>query len=150
MRLPRGVTGFGDGDGPAPDFADFLAACHAAARRLGGKVVRAESCAGQVTPNFHRVSLALRDTAVEVVCNSRYPLVAAVHPAEVGDAGLTFLDVPGLADALAECGFEVLPASELNAPVRDEDLSALSWAERKQAAYWGPRTLGEWVFNFWD
>jgi hypothetical protein len=152
MRLPRGVTGFGRVEAGAapPDFAAFKPACHDAARRLRGTVLRTDSRDGRPTPNFHRVALSLPGGPAEVICNARYPLAAAIRPLEAGSTESTFLDVPGLAEALAEHGFEVVPVADLNAPVRDEHLAGLASAERQQARYWEPRTVGEVVFNFWD
>src|SRR4051794_16821472 len=108
MHLPRGVTGFGHVEPGVvpPAFAAFKAACNEAARRLNGAVLRAESCEGRVTPNFHRVSLSLPGGVVEVICNARYPLAAAVELLEGGNIMPTFLDMPGLADVMAEFGFE--------------------------------------------
>jgi hypothetical protein len=152
MRLPRGVTGFGHVEPGAtpPDFAAFTAACHEAARRLKGAVLRADTCAGRVAPNFHRVRLSTREQVIEIICNARYPLAAAVLPLDDGNSTLTFIDVPGLAEALAGCGLEVVPAADLNAPVTAEQLAGLASAEQHQAKYWEPGTVGRVLFNFWD
>jgi hypothetical protein len=152
MRLPRGVTGFGRVETGAmpPDFAAFKAACHEVARRLKGTVVWADSCDGRPTPNFHRVALSLPGGPVEVICNARYPLAAVIRPLEEGSTELTFIDVPGLTEVLAANRLEVVPAADLNKPVEDEHLAELDRAERQQARYWDPGTVGEVMFNCWD
>ncbi|MGK5550155.1 hypothetical protein ACSNOI_00940 [Actinomadura kijaniata] len=133
---------------------EFRRACYTAARRTGGKVVEFRLATG-ATPNFHQGLIAYLDHTVAVVCARDLAILAIAMPRIIDFADgirewgpLTFVDVPALADALAELpGFRVLTSSELNGP-----FDAASWPHvlPDDIAYWKPDTLGEALFNYWD
>jgi hypothetical protein len=150
MILPRGVTGFVDEPLPSVDFRAFKAVCHEVARRLGGTVVKAESCKGEVTPNFHTALMNLPARSVEVICNQWFPLVACIAPFD-GNWELSYLDVPGMANFIEETGtFKMQSRAEMEARVEPAVVSNLAENEITQMRYWRPRRVGDVVFNFWD
>ncbi|MFI6296612.1 hypothetical protein ACIBEJ_33830 [Nonomuraea sp. NPDC050790] len=133
---------------------EFKRACITSARLTEGRLIEFR-LADDVTPNFHQGLVAYHDHTVAVVCPRDLAVLAVSKPRTIAfvdgarESGpLIFVDVPALAAALAEQpGFEVLAASELNGP-----LDAASWPGVSAAdiTYWGPVTLGEALFNYWD
>jgi hypothetical protein len=149
MILPPGITGFASLSGT--DFGQFKTACYVAARQLGGCVVSCQGYEGGVPRNFNRVTIKVGEETVDILCNCEYPMVAASRLQDDGSTQITFMDVPGLAEAMRGVGpFRVLSAEELASPVNAETLQDLDPAEIEQVKYWKPRTVGEVVFNFWD
>jgi hypothetical protein len=149
MKLPAGATGF---DIPAAGHAEvraFTAACHHAARAIGGVVTRVTP-AGP-TPNFHTIEISHGKQRVAVLRHAALSLAAFTDPRGQGDMTLTFVDHSDLAAAITDVfNIQFLTAGQLNAPLSRADLDDLSPAEHKQIAYWQPNTVGDVLFNFWD
>jgi hypothetical protein len=144
--LRRGITGF---DAPSDvDFTRFKRAVYAAAQSTGASVIAATPTTG-VTPNFHQTLIRFRDCELAVICNRTFPVVAFVeHPVDM--AGVQPVEVPELVENFSNSGFEVASACELLRPIGPDDLQILTEAERNQAKYWKPQTVGQIVFNWWD
>ena len=105
------------------DLKAFRRACHEAARRTGGELTEFR-IGDEPTPNFHQGIVAYADHAVAVAGVRDAPLLAIAVPRIIEltpsrESGpLTFIDVPGLAEALADApGFQLLTATELNGPI---------------------------------
>jgi len=148
-RLPRGVTGFdGSGKGPPPEVAahEFKAACQAAARAWGGTVC---SFQGSAYPfNYHGAVLEREGTRLSVLCNTHYPLVAFMDPA---DPAPRYVDAPELHRFFREqTEFTPLDTEFLRANPTREHLRDLGPTELQQIDYWRPENLGEIIFNGWD
>lgn len=151
LILPKGITGFAPDDSPytpATSFRAFKTVCHAAARRLYGRVISVTSCEGQVTPNFHVAELHLRSGVYFVLCNAYHPWLAAVAQRPTWMEG-PFLDSAELQGA-AWSGFRFLVPEQLEEPPTLEALRALGPDELAQFLYWKPERLGDVLFNFWD
>jgi len=151
--LPRGITGFLDSGAPIPtrsDFAAFLQLGHAAAQAVGCDVSGGLDRTHVVTPNFHAVTFAQRELVSVLICNTRYPFVAAVEHLS-GTCRLEFRVIPETIAGLAEqSGFRVLSKSVLELPPDDQAISALAAAEVEQIQYWRPKRIGDIIYNFWD
>jgi hypothetical protein len=135
------------------DLKAFRHACHEAARRTGG-TLREFRISSEPTPNFHQGIIVYTDRTVAVVCVRDAPLLAMAVPRVIGctaareSTPLAFVDLPDLADALAQApGFRLLTTIELNGPI---DLAKWPQFSRHDLRYWQPQTLGEGLFNFWD
>jgi hypothetical protein len=150
MKLPPGATGFD----PPPadqggDLRAFTAVCHNAARRTSGIVTAVTPAA--VTPNFHTILIAYGPRQVAVLRHGVLPLAAFAQPPRDGEMTVTFIDDPGLAEAIAEISaLQILTVEELHTPLTRVDLTALSSGEHDQIRYWKPHTAGELLFNYWD
>ncbi len=73
------------------------------------------------------------------------------QPIAKHETAINFVDAPALAEEFRgfDC-YDILSASELMQRVTKETLSELSDAEMNQVKYWKPKTIGEFIFNFWD
>jgi hypothetical protein len=155
VELRPGIAGFQNKDDPplpVCDPANFRTHCHAAARTVGGRIVRSGRRPDGLEANFLMAVLELSDGPVAVLLNCHFPVVGFALPPSVGDIGpLRFVDCDGLADALKASGeYEVSSRAELERAVNREDLYQLLPAEIEQAEYWRPASVGDVVFNFWD
>ncbi len=151
MRLPPGSTGFTAGGtaGPVVDQRAFVAACHHAARLLGGRVTATTTA--DVTPNFHTAGIVHGDRRVAVLRHAVTSLGALARPLPVGDMSVEFVDDPELADALSPIAdFRLLTRAELSLPLSTADTSDLHPAEHAQIRHWQPATVGALLFNHWD
>lgn len=106
-----------------------------------------------MSQNFHSIHLKKFDSSIWVLFNAHVPLVGFCSPAPLEMGTLEHAFVAG--EALNErfdrdTDFAVVPIEELRRPVTDNDYLALSSADREQAKYWRPNTVGEIIFNFWD
>jgi len=143
--LRRGITGF-DATGRV-DFAEFQRKVYAAAHRSGDRV--GPAAAAGITPNFHRAEVRLRDRSFTVICNGTFPVVAFVEgPLAMDD--LHFVDVAQFAEHLANFGFDIATAAELDRPIGADDLELLGDYEREEAEFWKATRIGQLVFNWWD
>jgi hypothetical protein len=143
--LRPGISGFGGAPDPRWTLAGFRAACHAAARAVGGTLVSSEAPG---PGNNHYKALMQRAEPRWILLNAIRPFLAFARPG--GDLRYTFVDDPPLAAAFhGPC--EPLPAALLTAPL---DLQAvvplLGAVELAQARYWRPARVGDLVFNHWD
>lgn len=102
MELPRGITGFQyfrDPPLPLCDIAAFRSHCHAAARAVGGRVLRSPRRPDGMDANFALALLDVIGGPVAVLLNCHFPVVAiAVPPRDGRTAPLEFIDALGLAD----------------------------------------------------
>lgn len=149
--LPKGITGF-----EAPDegvsVERFKAACHAAARRVAGRVNEVRPAYDQVVRNFHEAFITLRDRpgVVRVLCNAHYPVVAfATVSTHEGDARPEFMDCPELADVLRG-EFTIITRRDACAGIADALIAQLGNDELDQMRYWRPQRIGDVIFNYWD
>jgi hypothetical protein len=149
MKLPRGVTGFGE---PPPelvsDIRAFTTVCHEVARTVGGKVESVQPANAGTPTSFHSAMLVLPSQGrVRVLCNAYAPILAFAH-ADDSPGTISFIDVPEIAQGWR--GYVALSRAEAEAPSDGDTLSLLADVEVKQAKYWKPHCVGEFVFNFWD
>ena len=154
MELPRGITGFHDGDEPPPPACDiraFRGLCHAGSRALGGRVVGTGGPVGSGVANFTGLTLDLPGGRVAVLINLHHPIVAFAEAGEFDEGRIRFIDAPALARHLdAGGGYLVLAAQEAASPVGEASCRLLARAELTQVRYWRPRCIGEVAFNRWD
>ncbi|MDA0639580.1 MULTISPECIES: hypothetical protein [Nonomuraea] len=150
FRLERGSTGFRHSrDSPLPetDPRACRTVWYAAARAACGQVgTFAEQ---QYPQNFHSATINDRDGVHVALFHAQYPLIAFVDDLRYWYAD-GFQDPPAWAASLNDCGFTVLSASLLMAPLAEADTAALSTAEWSQIKHWKPQTLGATLFNSWD
>jgi hypothetical protein len=149
--LPRGVTGF-DAPNDSVSAKRFTAACHDAARQVGGRVVEVRDAIERVTPNFDEAWISGSDgsEAVRVLCNTHHSIVAFASPAaHERDVCLELVDCPQLARVLS-AGFRILGGDEAGTEISSEATAQLSDAELDQMRYWNPQRIGDLIFNYWD
>lgn len=149
--LPKGITGF-DASNDGVPVERFVAACHAAARQVAGRVHQVRAAYEQGTLNFHEALMSLRDRPemIRVLCNAHYPIVAfAAPPAYEGDARLEFVDCPELAEGL-HGEFSMIARQDACAGVADSGIAQLGDDELDQMRYWQPQRIGDVIFNDWD
>lgn len=144
--LRCGISGFDTS--ARVDFRQFKAAAYAATQTVGAKVISSAAADG-VTPSFHVIEVVLADQRVAIICNRCFPLIAIVqYPPMI--AGVEFIDVPALKNALSRTGFELPLNSELERTLEAKDLEVLGSGERRQIEYWKPRRIADVIFNWWD
>ncbi|MBB5113795.1 hypothetical protein AB0K27_28280 [Micromonospora echinospora] len=149
MKLPPGATGFNPPPGAQADLKAFTAACHHVARTIDATVTGVTPAG--VTPNFHTVDIADAQHHIAVLRHTTLPFIAFARPHTNGDVTVTFVDHPDLAAALTTLtDAQALTAEQLQTPLSQVDLNALSQHEHDQINYWNPTTVGELLFNFWD
>lgn len=150
MLLPKGVTGFSDGNGfsAGVELRDVTALAHLAARLSGGRV-GAVSGPG-VTPNFYSAEIITVDQVVLVIVNQVHPLVAVAGRITVG--AMVFRNGSDQLKQAVELTppFRLLSTLELNRPLIGSDLADLADPERAQVRYWQPERVGDVIFNYWD
>lgn len=144
--LTAGIT---DGGVDMAAFQVWYAVVHQTARECGGRVV-------VVLPpdpgrNYHRARITTPDAGpLILLLHGGSRLTAAVE--DVGDPNwlvLPFREVPR-PDLFAMAGFAVLPPAELERPLTDDLLTALSEADRRDIAHHNPPRVGDVVFNWFD
>jgi len=149
MKLPPGATGFNPPPGDHADPRAFTAICHHAAHAIDATVTGVTPAG--VTPNFHTVVIADNQHHIAVLRHTTLPFIAFARPHVKGDVTITYVDHPGLANAITNLtDAQILTADQLQTPLTQVDLSALDPHEHDQIGYWKPTTLGELLFNFWD
>ncbi|MEV7690382.1 hypothetical protein ACFW1F_26930 [Streptomyces bungoensis] len=152
IRVARGATGFwGRGDNPLPqvNVAAFKTACHAVARSIGATVGQVTPAG--VTPSFHTALIIVSGIRSTVLCHEVLPVVAfVVSPPRAGESLTNFTSPPAWANAFELGGFRLLDVEELSMPLAATDISDLAEAELEQVRHWGPSTVGELMFNWWD
>lgn len=147
--LVPGITGFDGAPDPAWTLPAFRAACHAAARTVGARVLDSEA-PGQARNHYRaRVALA-RGGDRWILLNAFVPLLAVAVPR--ADLRYAFVDEPELANAFHGPGpcaavSALALAAALDLP---SALPLLGPTEREQAQYWRPARLGDLIFNHWD
>ncbi|GIF08951.1 hypothetical protein [Actinoplanes siamensis] len=129
--------------------ASWLAAVHEAMRSVGGAVVTAaeEPAVGR---NYYRVGVEARDGVAGVILfNAAAVLAAAAEATDPQEIALVFAAVPG-SGVFSERGFQVASPAQLNEPLSEHHLHALTADERRDVAYHRPSRLGDLLFNWFD
>ena len=146
MILPRGITGFWNGN-TAPPFLDgkaFYQMCYSIALENGGTVTELDTDA--YPRNFYSAKLSRQDQSVFVLQNIHYPYAAFAQRDASG--GFIWISQPEWLQ-LSEDPVHFLSLAELN-----QDWSGLcgelSPEELEQICYWNAQTVGEIIFNTWD
>ena len=146
MILPRGITGFWNGN-TAPPFLDgkaFRQMCYSIAMENGGVVTEVDT--DTAARNFYSAKLSRYDQSVFILQNIHYPYIAFAQR----DASSRFvLIAPPEWLQLPEGPMRFLSPSELNQDWRGL-CGELSPEELEQIRYWNPQTVGEIIFNTWD
>ena len=146
MILPRGITGFWNGD-TAPPFLDgkaFCQMCYSIALENGGTVTELDT---DIYPrNFYSAKLSRYDQSVFILQNIHYPYVAFAQ----WDASGEFI-LAGQPEwlRLPEEAVRFLSLAELNQDWHNL-CGELSPEELEQIHYWNPQTVGEIIYNTWD
>ncbi|RAN91985.1 hypothetical protein GAR05_06549 [Micromonospora saelicesensis] len=149
MKLPPGATGFNLPHDVQADLEAFTAVCHHAARAIDAAVTGVTPA--DVTPNFHTVDITDAQHHIAVLRHTTLPIIAFARPHTNDDVTTTFVNHTDLAAALTNLtDAQPLTAEQLQIPLSQVDLSALSPHEHDQVNYWKPTTVGELLFNFWD
>ncbi len=120
---------------------------HAVALRTGGRVLSVE--AADAGRSFHAARLRRRGGEFEILAHALLPLLALAEARGDGDMTLAFRDLQGV-EPTGWTPYRLLSADELGTPIDRADLGELSAGELEQIRYWGPGTVGEVLFNFWD
>jgi hypothetical protein len=122
---------------------------HEAMRSVSGAVVTAaeEPAVGR---NYYRVGVDARDgVAGAIVFNAAAVLVAAAEAAGPQEIALVFATVPG-SGVFSERGFQVASPVQLNEPLSERHLHALTADERRDVAFHRPSRFGDLLFNWFD
>lgn len=147
MLLPRGITGFWNGNTAPPPFSDgeaFCQMCYSIALESGWMVTEVDT--DTASRNFYSAKLSKYDQSVFVLQNVHYPY--AVFAQQDDDGGYIFIGSPEWFQ-LPEGTVRFLSPAELNQD-RSGLCGELSPEELEQIRYWKPQTVGEIVFNTWD
>jgi hypothetical protein len=144
--LRPGLSGFDGSPDPRWTLQSFRAACHAAARTVGARLVRGEDPGP--ARNHYRALLELAAGERWILLNAIHPLLAFAIPRT--DLRYDFVDEPALAAAFhGPC--EPVLAADLTAALDPRAAAPLLGpTEREQAEYWRPARLGDLIFNHWD
>ncbi|HEY0739748.1 MAG TPA: hypothetical protein VGD69_32785 [Herpetosiphonaceae bacterium] len=154
-QLPPGITGFyrlhHDPPPPSVDEQAWKRACYYVARQTGGTVIRYESSADQVAPNYHAVTLRYPNHTVAVLCNAHYPVLAFTDQGEARFARIHFITMARLARCFTtETSFTPLDVDYLCAYPAPALLDTLNVVEREQIRVWRPEQVGDIIFHHWD
>ncbi|OXM51415.1 hypothetical protein [Amycolatopsis alba] len=134
------------------DPKEFRRACHEAARRTRGQVVR--FVPGDQGRNFDTGEIAYPHRTVAVVWtqdgdeDGRHEILG-IADAFITFGTITFVDEPGLLAVLGELlpGHRLYSRAELEAPI---DPTAPRWKNHYDVKYWRPDCLGQVLFSCWD
>lgn len=150
--LPPGITRAVRPDGGRTDLGAFASAIHHAARVAGGTVERV--VLDRPCTSYAHAALALPDGPAAVLVHRAFPLVAVSDDPDGVYLTRQYVDVPPLAAALAESGFEPVPLALLTSDPSALGLDALGDEERRAVRYWiryaGLTQAGDVLFNDWD
>lgn len=158
MNLPYGITGgyYMPGEDPEPpsiNKSKFYAKCKEIASR---RHIKCEILSDFETDykSFYAVKFFFEPEPVYAAVNIAHPYIAFCLADEFGEFGssfpLNFIDFGGLADEFS--GYYIMKVSELNMTFmlnEHEELRNVSTIKQK-VKYWGPKTIGDVMFNYWD
>ena len=145
MILPRGITGFWNGNTAPPllDKKAFCQMCYSIAMENGGTVTELDT--DTYPGNFYSAKLSRYDQSIFLLQNIHYPYAAFAQRDASGRFVLTqqpeWLQLP-------ESPVQFLSSDKLHQDwhsLRGE----LSPEELDHIHYWNPQTVGEIVFNTW-
>ena len=152
IRLRRGITGFqniSDDYTPRVDYQKFCRFAYAIVRHTGGKVRELKE--DGIGRNYYAATVAVDNDIRYLLCNAQYPIVAWSRNLPNTLVRIQFIDVPLTGTALEpHSDFYVSSTVQLNATLKEQDLSELAAPECFQIEYWAPDTLGALIFNGWD
>lgn len=147
MILPRGITGFWNGNAAPPPLLDekaFRQMCHTLARKNGGAVTEVDT--DTTARSFYFASMERYDASVFILQNVHYPCAAF---AQRNASGGLILTSPPEWLQLMEGLVRFLSLAELNQDWRGL-CRGLSPEAQEQIRYWKPQTVGKIIFNTWD
>lgn len=146
LILPECITGFFNGDYPAPgsDQRSFEKICLDFATERGG------TCffilGDGVTPNYHQANIKIGERTIYVLLSEIYPIIGI---SKLEPFQYEYIDVPELTD-LFPAPYQIPSAAELNERFDLTLQPFLNDAEREQIDYWEPKTIGNVIFHYWD
>ena len=146
MMLPRGITGFWNGN-TAPPFLDekaFCQMCYSIALENGGTVTELDT--NTCPRNFYSAILSRYDQSVFILQNIHHPYAAFAGQDDSG--GFVLTSQPEWFQ-LPTGAVHFLSLAELNQDWHNS-CGELSSEELEQIRYWNPQTVGEIIFNTWD
>lgn len=147
MILPRGITGFWNGNIAPPPFLDekaFCQMCYSMALENSGTVTELDT--NKYPRNFYSAKLSRYDQSIFVLQNVHYLYVAF---AQWDDSDqFVFTSLPEWLQ-LPDGTMRFLSLDELNQDWRGL-CGELSSEELEQIRYWNSQTVGEIIFNTWD
>lgn len=149
--LGPGSTGFLGEGSPALDIKPLLSLIRATSRGIGFTVEEPPMLSAVRSFTAWRLTHPF-EPAVTLVVHRVRPVFAVVD-AVPDDVGLGGHVIDWHAEALtraADLGWHRLTADEAARGVTVSITTELTKAERREIAYWKPRTVGEIVFNHWD
>ena len=118
-------------------------------RHTGGQVREVKE--DGVGRNYYAATVAVDHEIRYLLCNAQYPIVAWSQNLPDAFVHIQFIEVPETGIALeTHCDFYLASIVQLNAPLKDRDLSELAALECSQIEYWAPDTFGDLIFNCWD
>ena len=153
--IKKGIVGFWLSGEEAPrcevEFRDFMRLCFSVARDVNGEVVG--SSEESTASNYHFCQIRGRGVEFNLLCNAYYPYVAVCELFNERPFGRspTFIGNEEIERSIQNYGgFEVLSATELEQDILQEEIDALSDAEKSQLKYWRATKIGEIIFNYFD
>lgn len=104
----------------------------------------------RVGRNYYLLRVQLADgTPLRILLNLAVDVVAAVDDRDPHDLQAAFLDVP-CPDLFTLAGIRIAHPAELEQPLTDNHIAAMTDAQRKDIAYHRPPRVGDVVFNGFD
>jgi hypothetical protein len=129
--------------------ARWVTTVHHAVREGGGRMT-GRLVEPSVGRNYYLLRVHLADgTPLRVLLNLVIGVVAAADDRDPHDLQATFREVP-CPDLFTLAGFRVADPAELEQPLTDNHIAAMTDAERKDIAYHRPPRVGDVVFNWFD
>lgn len=147
MILPRGITGFWNGNIAPPPFLDekaFCQMCYSMALENSGTVTELDT--NKYPRNFYSAKLSRYDQSIFVLQNVHYLYVAFAQRDDSDQ--FVFTSLPEWLQ-LPDGTMRFLSLDELNQDWRGL-CGELSSEELEQIRYWNSQTVGEIIFNTWD
>ena len=147
MILPKGITGFWNGNTAPPPFLDekaFCQMCHSIAMENGGTVTEVDT--DTAARNFYSAKLSRYDQSVFLLRNIHYPYIAFAKRDASG--GFIWISPPEWLQ-LPEGPVRDLSPNELNQDWHGL-CGELSPEELEQIRDWNPQTVGDIICISWD
>ncbi|WP_148466883.1 hypothetical protein [Paenibacillus senegalimassiliensis] len=146
--MQPGVTGFSVtsenwGEQNNKEFEVYL---FEAIRSNNGECIKKELLTNN--GSFYTYHIYNRTENFYILFHSIYPFVA--YASVVNISGIKFIDEPESMRSTFNERYKVLPKEQLEQTLLKDHIKTLTKYEQKMIKYWGPGTIGEVIYNYWD
>jgi hypothetical protein len=147
MLLANGITGFTNEKSMPPKVNqdEFKKICYQVSNYLRFRIEEFDF--NLIGKNFYYVKITYRGEILYIMVNAQYPVMG--FATAIDAFNIQYTDNETLKSEF-ENFYIVLSLSDLEKPIKKDDLNSLHAVEREQIAYYEPEKFGEIIFNYWD